>query len=97
MYLSFPCQESAQFPGRYGTLNYYDDSSHRESPPDFGRVISDLHRERLRILYAATRYQPPLDWIHGLKNEEESTKAKELKPGTWAYWGFETVIWAEKL
>jgi len=97
MYLSFPCQESVQFPGRAGTLNYYDDSSHRDMPPDFGHVISDLHREGLRVLYAATRYQPPVDWIYGLKHEEESAKAKVVKHGTWLYWGFETVIWAEKL
>jgi SAM-dependent methyltransferase len=97
MYLSFPCQDSITFPGfRNGCLNYYDDASHRDAPPDFGRVISDLNREGLRILYAATRYQPPLDWIHGLNNEEESAKAKETRQGTWAYWGFETVIWAEK-
>jgi SAM-dependent methyltransferase len=97
IYLSFPCQDSISFPGfRNGCLNYYDDTTHRDAPPDFGCVISDLSREGLRILYAATRYQPPIDWIHGLKNEEESAKAKETKQGTWAYWGFETIIWAEK-
>ncbi len=97
IYLSFPCHDSIRFPGvRNGCLNYFDDPTHRDAPPDFGRVIADLNHEGLRILYAATRYQPPLDWIYGLKNEEESAKVKETKQGTWAYWGFETVIWAEK-
>ncbi|HUO53720.1 MAG TPA: methyltransferase domain-containing protein [Rhodoblastus sp.] len=97
MYLSFPCHDSVDFPGfRDGCLNYYDDTSHRDEPPDFGSVISALTKEGLRIIYATTRYQPPLDWVYGLKNEAESAKEKQTKPGTWAYWGFETIIWAEK-
>lgn len=97
LYLAFPCQDSLRFPGgRRGSLNYYDDCTHRDEPPDFGEVISRLNREGVHICYAATRYQPNIDWLLGMTNEAQSADAKETKEGTWAYWGFETIIWAEK-
>ena len=39
---------------------------------------------------------PPFEWISGLYNEEESRAHKETKPGTWAFWGFESIVWATK-
>lgn len=105
MYLSFPCQESVNFsnngnvdshPVRAGTLNYFDDPTHRDQPPDFSEVIGILYQEGIKITYANTRFSPPLEWIIGLYNEESSVRDLALKPGTWQFWGFETVIWAFK-
>jgi len=99
MYLSFPTQDSINFsPGhRSGCLNYYDDCTHTANPPDFSEVVATLYDENLRIIYANSRYQPPLHWITGLYNEEKSVKDLEVKDGTWALWGFESIIWAEKV
>lgn len=96
IYISFPCSQSVGFPSRGGCLNYYDDATHQYAPPDFADVIAALHAEGLRVLYANTRYQSPLEWIVGLRNEAESVAAFETRTGTWSLWGFETIIWAEK-
>ena len=96
-YISFPARDSTSFPKRLGTLNYYDDEGHLSEPPDFGRIISILTANGLEILYATTRYQPPIHWILGLGNEDLSSEIGEIQDGTWCYWGFESVIWAEKV
>jgi SAM-dependent methyltransferase len=96
IYLSFPCSDSLRFPNRGGCLNYYDDSTHKYGPPAFSEVIAVLERNNCRVLYASTRYQPPIGWVIGLYNEPESARDKEVKRDTWAFWGFETVIWAER-
>lgn len=96
-YISFPSFDSKNFPSRTGTLNYYDDLGHNSEPPDFGKVISALSANGLRIDYATTRHQPPLSWVMGLGTENSSVESGNLKDGTWAYWGFETVIWAERV
>jgi len=96
LYLSFPCSESVSFPNRRGCLNYFDDQTHKYNPPDFTEVVAVLHKEDLRVLYADTRYQPPIGWIVGLRNEAASATDGEVKEGTWSLWGFETVVWAEK-
>ena len=98
IYLSFPCAESVNFPGpRSGCLNYFDDSSHLYSPPNFSEIISALYSSGVYVTYATTRYQPPLAWIEGLYNENESRLEKCTKPGTWELYGFETIIWGTKL
>ena len=96
-FIAFPTEESKIFPKRLGTLNYFEDTSHVGDPPDFGTVVSLLVDNGLKIIYAATRYQPPLDWIVGLGMESASALEGVLKDGTWAYYGFETVIWAERV
>jgi len=97
IFISFPSADTVNFPGRGGCLNYFDDHTHQGSPPDFGEVISILAQEGIRIVYAATRYQPPMGWLMGLQDEPESAEAREVRLGTWWYWGFETVIWGERL
>ena len=98
IYLSFPCSESVSFPGpRSGCLNYFDDSSHLYVPPNFSEIVSTLYRVGISVTYATTRYQPPLAWIEGLYNENESRIDKCTKPGTWELYGFETIIWGEKV
>lgn len=95
-YLSFPCADSVSFPNRVGTLNYFDDGSHVGDPPDFGKVISILVESGLSIVFASSRFQPPIHWILGLGNEEQSAKDGDLKEGIWCYWGFESIIVAER-
>jgi SAM-dependent methyltransferase len=97
VFLSFPSADSVEFPGRGGCLNYFDDYTHQGSPPDFGEVISIFAQEGVKIIYATTRYQPPIGWLMGLQDEPESVEAREVRLGTWWLWGFETIIWGEKL
>lgn len=97
LFLSFPAEASINFPSRRGCLNFYDDHTHKDAPPDFGGVVSILVNQGLRVVYASTRYQSPLSWIVGIANEAASSEEQEVKDGTWALWGFETIIWAEKL
>lgn len=97
IYISFPCHDSVTFPKRGGCLNYYDDYTHQGTPPDFGETISVLTQESVKIKYATTHFQPTIGWILGLQNEVKSSQMKDVMPGTWWYWGFETVIWGEKI
>lgn len=97
IYIAYPSPESVEFPSRRRTLNYYDDPSHVGDPPDFGRIISILVANGLRILYASSIYQPPIPWIEGLGNLDASERDGDLKDGTWCYWGFESVICAERV
>ena len=97
LYLSFPSENSVHFPGpRSGCLNYYDDSSHKDVPPQFDEVIAKLKNNSMKILFAAKSYKPIGEYIIGFLNERQSRKEKVIKRGTWAYWGFETIIWARK-
>lgn len=94
--ITFPTENSVKFPSRAGCLNYFDDATHKKDPPNFSWVVSTLRDSGLHIIYATTHYQPPLSWILGLQNEEQSIREMSIKEGTWALWGFETIIWAER-
>ena len=97
LYLSFPAGKSILFPGpRIGCLNYYDDYTHKEKPPDFYKTIGQLKENGMEILFSSKSYKPSLMYIIGALTEWESKRDKEIKMGTWAYWGFETIIWAKK-
>jgi SAM-dependent methyltransferase len=96
IYLAFPCQQSVNFPHRYGTLNYYDDGSHVGTPPDFDAVIAALKASGFAISFAARRYRPPALWLIGLLMEPWGRYTRRIRFGTWALYGFETVIWAQK-
>jgi SAM-dependent methyltransferase len=98
LYLSFPTEESINFPGpRKGTLNYYDDPTHKHKPPDYEKIISMLKANNMEVLFERKSYKPFLVWLVGFFIERKSKKEKEvLWPWTWAYWGFEAIIWAKK-
>ncbi len=95
MYLSFPSEASANFPERYGTLNFYQYPGHIYLPI-FKDVIEILEQNGMKIIYKQKNYQPY--WLKkiGEKNEATSIAVNRVLRGTWAYWGFETVIWAKK-
>ena len=97
-FLAFPSNESQFFPGyRDGCLNYYDDKTHKLKPPDFGEVIAILNEGNCRIIYANTNYQNIFEWLYGLFHENKSFTSNKVLKGTWALWGFETIIWGEKI
>jgi ubiquinone/menaquinone biosynthesis C-methylase UbiE len=96
IYLSFPSEKSVNFPARNGCLNYYDDSTHKDVPPNFSNVIETLKENNMKIIFSSRSYKPFGMFLIGALNEWKSKRDKDVKTGTWAYWGFETIIWAKK-
>jgi SAM-dependent methyltransferase len=95
IYLAFPAAASLSMPSRAGTLNFWDDDTHVR-PPDFRRVLDLLAAEGIKIDYAAQRYRPLFRLVRGILNEPISRARKRVALGTWALYGFETVIWGTK-
>jgi SAM-dependent methyltransferase len=96
LYLSFPSEKSTKFPSRGGCLNYYDDKTHKDVPPKFNEIIKKLKKGGMDIIFSSKSYKPIFLYIIGFLNENISKKEKRVEDGTWAYWGFETIIWAKK-
>lgn len=96
LYLSFPSEESTNFPSRYGTLNYYDDATHTDNPPVLNDVLSILKENGLEVTFKQKRYQPKILYIVGFLSEWYSNWKKKIVYGTWEYYGFETIIHAKK-
>ena len=97
LYLSFPAEESVNFPSRAGTLNFYDDPTH-DQMPRYREVIATLEAQRMTVGFARKRHRPPLLFLAGLLLEPISVLARRTMPGlvTWALYGFESVIWATR-
>lgn len=93
LYLSFPSEASAHFPSRNGCLNFFDDPTHNRLP-SFEGVLTSLRDGGLNIEYASRRYRPLVKFVQGLVLEPYSRTKNRVMPGTWALYGFETVIWA---
>lgn len=64
LYLSFPSEASVSFPSRKGTLNFYDDSTHRWLPK-FDNIIHLLQENGMAIVFASKQYKPPIFHILG--------------------------------
>ena len=97
LYLTFPCEESVNFPSRYGTLNYFDDPTHKNKPPEFKKILSFLKSKDMNIVFTRKNNQPPLMRLIGEVTEPFSKKWKKVLSGTWEKWGFETLIIAQKI
>jgi SAM-dependent methyltransferase len=96
LYLAFPSADSLTFPSRAGTLNYHDDDTHQNEPPDFGKTVSIISNAGFKIVFAASRYQPAARWLIGLYHEARSAAHRQVDTETWAYWGLEAIIWARR-
>jgi SAM-dependent methyltransferase len=95
LFLSFPSEASVHLPSRYGTLNFYDDKTHK-SVPCWRNVLQALELAGLSLVCAHQRYRPVLPFAIGLLCEPLMMLQGRLAPygGTWALYGFESVIWA---
>jgi SAM-dependent methyltransferase len=56
LYLSFPCEDSINFPHRGETLNYYDDPTHKLSPLNFNETLAFIQLKGFDIVYAERNY-----------------------------------------
>ena len=97
LYLAFPSEQSVHFPSRRGTLNFFDDASHRFLPP-FDAVTGFIEAKGFFIHTVSKRYRPPLLFLAGLLLEPVGFLTGKNMPfgSTWALYGFESVIWASK-
>ncbi len=95
LFFAFPSLASKTFPKRAGCLNFYDDPTHNDVP-DFAAVCRQLIARGLEIEYRAERYRPPAKFALGLGVEPISALKRRVMPGTWALYGFESIIWARK-
>jgi SAM-dependent methyltransferase len=95
IFLSFPCEESVDFPKRRGTLNFYDDQTHR-NVPNWERILLKISSKGFAIYFAAKHYRTLFLSLIGLILEPISIITKKVMPlsSTWAFYGFESVIWA---
>ncbi len=95
IYIAFPCEASVNFPKRIGTLNFYDDSTHKNLIP-YSSFISLLKDNGLEIIFSARRYRPWMLFVMGLLCEPICRMTHRLARGTWSLYGFETIIVARK-
>lgn len=96
IYLAFPCESSINFPSRKVTLNYFDDKTHQNNPPNFTKVKQLLADHDCEIVFESKSYKPIILWIIGAIQEPFSRLFGKNMQGTWAYYGFESIIWAKK-
>lgn len=98
LFLAFPTEASVSMPSRHNTLNYFDDPTHRASPPGWLAVVEALRRNDVDISFASKQYKPALFWFIGLLFEPFVSRQGRQAPrgGTWAYYGFESIIWGVK-
>lgn len=96
IYLSFPCEQSVKFPRRRGTLNYYDDETHKKFPPDFRSTLDKLQEFGFELNCVIKNYSPRLYWFIGFIQEPISKLRNQVMRGTWPYYGFESIIIATK-
>ena len=86
LFISFPCENSVNFPKRGGTLNYFDDPTHTLFPPNFTVLIETLEKADFKIEFAAKRYRPFLQWLRGFINEKKSRDQNLVFSETWSYY-----------
>lgn len=96
IYLAFPCELSTRFPSRKVTLNYYDDKTHQHDPPNFNKVKQLIEENDFEIIFESNGYKPFILWLIGAIQEPISRFFGKNMQGTWAYYGFESIIWAKK-
>jgi SAM-dependent methyltransferase len=97
LYLSFPTEDSTRFPSRSGTLNYFDDPTHKHEPPDFHEIVEVVKRQNFEILFSDPSYKPVVLWTVGLLLEWVSARRRTVLRGTWEHYGFEAIVWARRI
>ncbi len=97
IYVAFPAEETVNFPRRRGTLNFFDDPTHR-TVPSFDEIVSRLRENGMLISKSIRRSRPLAYAAAGLIVEPWSALTKRVDDygAVWALWGFESIIWAKK-
>lgn len=98
LHLSFPSEASIRFPSRGGTLNFHDDPTHRTLLP-YDELVAGLSARGFRMRRTVRRNRGVL-WIpflFGALQEPLSVLRGKVMSYTWHFWGFESVIVAQKV
>lgn len=95
LFLVTPSVNSVNFPSRSGTLNFYDDITHKK-PVDL-LALANSSTISLEVLHYSKSTKPFFWRLIGFFNEKKSNKQKKVCLGTWDYWGFEQIIWLQRL
>jgi SAM-dependent methyltransferase len=97
LFLAFPCEASVRFPSRRGTLNFFDDATHK-TVPVWETVLGTLGTRGIALEYARQRYRPWLLAGLGAALEPLGWLLRRNMPGgsTWALYGFESVVWGQR-
>jgi SAM-dependent methyltransferase len=96
LFMAFPTEASVRFPRRGGTLNFFDDPTHK-TVPDFAAVCAGITAAGYRLDVAIRRYRPLRGVLAGLRHELPSMWRKHVMWGTWALYGFESIILATRM
>ena len=97
IYIAFPSSASLSLPSRSGTLNYADDCSHVMPPPNYNLLLKTLLENNFQIISTVEFNRSSIMRFIGMMLEPASFILNKVLPGTWEYFGFESVIIARKL
>ena len=92
----FLLKKTINFPKRDGCLNYYDDPIHKDYPPNYDRVLEIIKEKSFNILFSTRSYKPFLLSRLGYFANLVSKYTKKTSIGLWEWWGFESIIIAQK-
>jgi SAM-dependent methyltransferase len=95
MYVSFPSEASAHFPSRSGCLNFFDDPTHK-TLPKFAHIAEELQQLGCELLVSESQYRPIVLYLAGALVEPLARRRKATMFGTWAFYGFESILWLRK-
>ena len=95
--MAFPSEKSVTMPHRQGTLNFYDDKTHVWLPP-FDDIVACLRQNKIDVMRQYRQYRPPICFLLGAVTEPYSAYTGKVGRGggTWALYGFESVLWGRK-
>jgi SAM-dependent methyltransferase len=95
MYVSFPSEASAHFPSRRGCLNFFDDPTHK-TLPEFADIATQLQQLGCELLVREPQYRPIVLYLAGALVEPLARQRQCTMFGTWAFYGFESILWLRK-
>jgi SAM-dependent methyltransferase len=95
LYMSFPSEASVNFPSRGGCLNFFDDPTHH-ALPRYDDILRSLQDADCKILVAERTYKPLISCLIGGVLEPVSRLRRQTMFGTWAFYGFESILWAQR-
>ena len=94
MYLVTPSEKSVKFPSRTGTLNYYDDETHKYKPLKFQWILSELKRDGFHIIKSIKQYKPIIYFLIGFF--KEFSRPQKTTFYAWCFFGFESIFISRK-
>ena len=64
---------------------------------NFEKAVEILKENNMSVLYSTISHKPFLPWLIGCLTEPISKIKNKINYYTWCYYGFQTIIWAEKI